>query len=832
MVALLGLEVFFERKHGFGSHNRGQGADDLLNGEEETLLLDLQVVDAGLELTTEGTDLGRGELLADLCELPIDKVELVELLLKLALGPRRGWLFGEPHAATRHGHDDQPYDEAHAHAPILAWRIRTINRLWYDSLVPMRVGLRAKLLGVTIALLAFLTAGALGTVHYYLGQQVRQQAARTLATASHVLASIFERTQEQLLGRGRLLVELPSLRAALTATPTDLEPLLQEVKSLRVANLLWATDAHGVVLASTGEYPALGTSLAQSLLIAQAVKGEKALGFDLFLDEWWLVMALPVMRENSGDVIGTATLALLIGEAYLARLGELVGTEVGFRWNEQHVWSQGWPAAVRGQVITQARSVVPGEPQELRETGGHRHLWSVQPMTIGIHPMVTRPLAIVGVQLDETVLHQTARAIGWVALGVLLMGTLILVGAIRSIIRPLKALVQDTQRVGRGELAHRATVHGADEVAELARSFNEMLEHLHQSQDELVQAKRYIESVIQRITNSLVVADTGGLIHIVNPATLELLGYDEAELIGAPLTKLFGEGPLRALEGERWEAFLRAGTLRNAEAVYRSKHGKLIPVLFSSAVMRDDHDQLHGIVCVAQDITERKYLERLKDEFLSTVTHELRTPLTSIAQGVSMLLDGTLGEINEDQRIFLTLTQKETKRLHRLIETVLDLSMLESGTLVLDRKPLDFTEAIDAAWKIYQPIAGNRTFVRRIAETPPADADRARIVQVLGHLFSNAIQFTSEDGTITVTVTPQDGRVTVSVADNGVGIPKEEAGRLFQKFVQIGRAEEERPGGTGLGLVFCKRMIELHGGTIQATSDVGHGATFTFTLPT
>jgi PAS domain S-box-containing protein len=695
----------------------------------------------------------------------------------------------------------------------------------------MRIGLRTKLLSVTIALLAFLTAEALGTVHYYLGKQVRQQAERSLATASHVLSSIVERTQEQLLGRGRLLVELPSLHAALTTSHQDLEPLLQEVKSLRTANLLWATDARGVVLAGTDEYPPVGQSLAHHPLTAHALGGEQTLGFDVFLDEWWLLMVFPVTPEDSSERIGTVTLALLIGHAYVERLSELIDSEVGFIWEARHQWSDGWPIEVPRRIIERRPIAQAGESQETSGAGGRRYLWRAQPLTIGIHPQVTTPVAIVGVELDDTVLRQTAQTIGWTALVVILVGAACLIAAVRSITQPLKALVGDAHRVGGGELTHRASVRGRDEVAQLARAFNRMVEGLHRSREDLLEAKRYVENVVQRVTNSLVVVDADGLIRIVNPATLELLGYREEELIGRSLTTLFAEGAPSSSTACSWQISALEGTLRNVEAIYRAKDGRHIPMLFSSAAMHSDNGRIQGIVCIAQDITERKSVERLKDEFISTVTHELRTPLTTINESLALMVDGILGPVSSDQQEFLLMAQGQVRRLHRLIETVLDLSLMEQQALTLDSRPTDLPKALEQAWQSCRAIAGHRTLVRRIATMPVIRADAARIGRVLGHLLSNAVQFTKDDGIITVGMERQNGRVVVSIADNGVGISKEGIGRLFQKFVQLGRAEEERSGGTGLGLVFCKRIIELHGGTIGVNSEPGRGTTLTFTLP-
>jgi PAS domain S-box-containing protein len=363
-------------------------------------------------------------------------------------------------------------------------------------------------------------------------------------------------------------------------------------------------------------------------------------------------------------------------------------------------------------------------------------------------------------------------------------------------------------------------------VAELAGAFNQMVGSLDQSQAQLAQAKTETENIIRSTINSLVVTDAEGIIRSANPATEELLGYPEAELIGRPLQLLFAEGaaPVMDTAGE-------APPIRNAESAYRSKHGTIIPVLFSRALMRDEHGRTHGMVCVAQDITERRHLEQLKDEFLGTVSHELRTPLTSLDGSLSLMRDGLLGPVTDEQRAHLETADRQTKRLTRLVTMLLNVSALQSGQLEIHRQAFDLAELIRQACASCQPDAGHRTLTQRLAPVPPALGDARWVLQVLEQLLRNAIQFTRDDGHIAVTAQARGGWLTVEVSDDGVGIPREMQGKLFQPFVQPGRREQERSGGSGLGLFLCKHIIERHGGTIRVEAAPGRGSTFSFTLP-
>jgi len=215
---------------------------------------------------------------------------------------------------------------------------------------------------------------------------------------------------------------------------------------------------------------------------------------------------------------------------------------------------------------------------------------------------------------------------------------------------------------------------------------------------------------------------------------------------------------------------------------------------------------------------------------VSIVSHELRTPLVSVKGALDLVLDATLGPINDEQHEYLDIVQGNVNRLSELITTILDVSKIESGRLSLVRQRMDVPQLIEASLKSYKGLSGSRTFTADLAPVPAVFADPSRILQVVSNLLTNAVKFTPEQGTITVAVAPQDGMVAVSVQDTGVGIAEGDLPKLFQKFSQVGEKEAKRTG-TGLGLVLCKQLIELHRGTIAVSSELGKGTRFTFTLP-
>ena len=245
---------------------------------------------------------------------------------------------------------------------------------------------------------------------------------------------------------------------------------------------------------------------------------------------------------------------------------------------------------------------------------------------------------------------------------------------------------------------------------------------------------------------------------------------------------------------------------------------------------KEELERQHATVQAANARLEQ--MAALKDEFVANVSHELRTPLTAIKEGVSLTLDEALGPVTADQREFLLTIDENIDRLAELINNMLDLSKIEAGRLRLVRRRLEITQFVDTAIKQYRVIAGSRTMRCQSANgaVPPVFADPNRLLQVIGNLLSNAIKFTPEAGTVTVRLEPQGSLLAISVADDGAGMAPEDLPKLFQKFSQVGR-DEGKPRGTGLGLVVCKQLVELHQGTIEVTSAPGRGTTFTFTLP-
>lgn len=258
--------------------------------------------------------------------------------------------------------------------------------------------------------------------------------------------------------------------------------------------------------------------------------------------------------------------------------------------------------------------------------------------------------------------------------------------------------------------------------------------------------------------------------------------------------------------------------LREAAELLRKAHEELeVRVQERTAELRSANKRLEE-------------LSQLKDEFVSIVSHELRSPLVSVKGALDLVLDETLGTVNEEQRSYLQVVDVNADRLSELINTILDVSKIEAGRLSLLRRRVNVNQLVQTALTSAKGLAEGRTLRADGAEAPDVFADPNRILQVVANLVSNAVKFTKEDGTITVGVRERDGMVAVLVQDDGVGISAGDLSKLFQKFSQVGDKEAKRKG-TGLGLMLCKQLVEMHRGAISVESELGKGTRFAFTLP-
>lgn len=249
--------------------------------------------------------------------------------------------------------------------------------------------------------------------------------------------------------------------------------------------------------------------------------------------------------------------------------------------------------------------------------------------------------------------------------------------------------------------------------------------------------------------------------------------------------------------------------------------------------MRTSTNEYQGRLYVFHDVTQERELDRLKNEFVSMVSHELRSPLTSIKGYVDLLQTGAAGQITVEQREFLDIIKANTDQLVDLINDLLDLSRMEAGRLELNYESMDLGLVIHQVMNTFRPqIDAKQQHLTLDAPggTLTIWADRARLVQVLTNLISNAHKYTPAGGNIAIGVNVVDTTLQVQVKDDGIGISQTDQGKLFSRFFRAKNQQTQQIAGTGLGLVIARSLVELHGGTLSVSSVPGKGSTFTFTI--
>lgn len=408
----------------------------------------------------------------------------------------------------------------------------------------------------------------------------------------------------------------------------------------------------------------------------------------------------------------------------------------------------------------------------------------------------------------------------------------ILVGLIvsRSISKPIGALRRTTELLSEGDMSVRSRIKTKDEIGILAASFNTMVSKLQES----TVSKDYLSNIIDSMTDIVIVVNADGIIQTVNPSTLELMGYDEQELIGKSITEIVKEEEQKMFQGIALEGLTKADSVRGIETRCKTKSGALLTMLFSGAVMRDAAGDVEGIVCVAQDITERKHMENMKNEFISTVSHELRTPLTAINGSLGLIVGGVLGEVPPKMTEMLTVANDNVQRLSSLINDLLDIQKIESGKLDYHFQMIEvmpFVEKAITDLAGYSERYNVRYRILKSVENVHVMADPHRLKQVMDNLISNASKFSPAGDTVDISVTLEaEKRIRISIVDHGPGIPESFQPKLFEKFTQLDSSDTRHPGGTGLGLSIVKRIVEEHDGLIGYITAQNVGTNFYFEL--
>jgi PAS domain S-box-containing protein len=373
-------------------------------------------------------------------------------------------------------------------------------------------------------------------------------------------------------------------------------------------------------------------------------------------------------------------------------------------------------------------------------------------------------------------------------------------------------------------------------AGQTSRRHARSLEGTNRALNEEIQARARMEETLQQFAAIVESSDDAifattleGLILTWNPGAERLYGYTRDDVLGKHVSLLHA-GPEQ--EAALMEKIAQGDRVSQLETVKLTKDGREIDVSLSISPILDRKGRMIGASRIARDITDRKVLDRMKDEFVGTVSHELRTPLTAIKGFIELVLDGDAGPVQDTQREFLEVAARNADRLGAIINDILDVSRIESQQLEIRTEPIDLAAVLEDVLLTFRVMAKNKglTLRQEVAKLPKVLGDASRLVQVFSNLVSNAIKYTPK-GEVGIKAIVTGDRVEVVVHDSGIGLTQEEQGQLFTKFFRGQNSVVADSGGTGLGLVIAKAIVERHQGTIDVESRPGEGTRFRVVLP-
>jgi two-component system phosphate regulon sensor histidine kinase PhoR len=402
--------------------------------------------------------------------------------------------------------------------------------------------------------------------------------------------------------------------------------------------------------------------------------------------------------------------------------------------------------------------------------------------------------------------------------------------------RPLEQITRVSKRIKNLDYQARVTVKRSDEIGELGQAINAMADSLQVQMARIHQNESQLASVLDNMINGIIMIDQTGRIGLINRYAEELLGFSARELVGRHYGEAKQQYELSQIIKDGLE---RREHLREEITFYfpeeRLLDLNLVPII-------EDKEVFGGILLVLQDVTAIRRLERMRSEFVANVSHELKTPITAVKGFAETLLGGAVND-PETARSFLQIIFDESDRLNRLIGDILELSKIESRRVPLQFSPIELSTFINKTIELMGSEALRKNIRISVKVEPDIyiEADEDRLRQIIMNLLANGISYTPEGGQVSIHAEPVTSKgigermdydhIRIHISDTGIGIPKKDLPRIFERFYRVDKARSRSSGGTGLGLSIVKHLVELHRGSISVDSKVGNGSTFTIELP-
>jgi len=379
-----------------------------------------------------------------------------------------------------------------------------------------------------------------------------------------------------------------------------------------------------------------------------------------------------------------------------------------------------------------------------------------------------------------------------------------------------------------GDYSQVLDMQGSSEITNITNNLNDLSEVIRLTQENLEQESKRLHSILSYMTDGVLATNRRGKITMINDMAKKQLGVQKEDVLNKSileLLKIEDEYELRDLITQIPELMIDS----------QDANGEYLSLRVRFALVRRESGFISGLVAVLHDTTEQEKEERERRLFVSNVSHELRTPLTSVKSYLEALDEGALSEpVAPD---FIKVSLDETNRMMRMVTDLLHLSRIDNATTHLDVELINFTAFITFILNRFDKMRGpdeekKYELVRDYPITSVwIEIDTDKMTQVIDNILNNAIKYSPDGGKITVTMKTTDDQMILSISDQGLGIPKQDLPRIFDRFYRVDRARSRAQGGTGLGLSIAKEIIKQHKGFIWAKSIYGKGSTFTIVLP-
>ena len=414
-----------------------------------------------------------------------------------------------------------------------------------------------------------------------------------------------------------------------------------------------------------------------------------------------------------------------------------------------------------------------------------------------------------------------------ILIGFILLVTFLLLESRRDNIR-LRQLNQKVKDLIAGDYSQVLDMQGSSEITNITNNLNDLSEVIRLTQENLEQESKRLHSILSYMTDGVLATNRRGQIIMINDMAKRQLGVERDDALNQnilELLKIEEEYELRDLITQSPELMIYS----------QNVNGEYISLRVRFALIRRESGFISGLVAVLHDTTEQEKEERERRLFVSNVSHELRTPLTSVKSYLEALDEGALTEpVAPD---FIKVSLDETNRMMRMVTDLLHLSRIDNATSHLDVELINFTAFITFILNRFDKMKSQDEEKKyELVRDYPINSvwieiDTDKMTQVIDNILNNAIKYSPDGGKITVNMKTTDDQMILSISDQGLGIPKEDLPKIFDRFYRVDKARSRAQGGTGLGLAIAKEIIKQHKGFIWAKSEYGKGSTFTIVLP-